>query len=160
MDALGGVKMKWTIHELIKLERQDNEIHGTIDIGPYLEGTDILRASPIQVDGSFAIYDQEEFVFDLHIRGTLILACAVTLDEVEYPIDIETEEVFTTFQDDDTIRIEGITIDLSPIIWSNILLDKPMRVVRDGAYDDVDFENTTFEDDVNDAFADLKDYDK
>jgi hypothetical protein len=35
-----------------------------------------------------------------------------------------------------------------------------MRVVRDGAYDDVDFENTTFEDDVNDAFADLKDYDK
>ena len=82
------------------------------------------------------------------------------MKEVEYPLDIETEEVFTTYQDDETLQIEGITIDLLPIIWSNIILDKPMRVVSEGAYDEVDFENTTFEEETDNAFADLKKYSK
>jgi uncharacterized protein len=154
--------MKWTIYELMKLERQDNELDYTIDISEFLPNTDIISASPFHVTGEFTIYDKEEFVFDLDIRGTLILPCAITLKEVEYPIDIEVEEVFTTFKDDETIFIEGITIDLLPIIWSNILLEKPMRVVSEGAYDEVDFENTSFEDEdeVNNAFANLKKYSK
>ena len=152
--------MKWTTYELIKLEHQDNEFDFTVDITPFLDKTDIIRATPIRVVGGFDIYNQEEFVFDLHITGTLILPCAITLKEVEYPLDLEVEEVFTPYQDDETNQIEGITIDLLPIIWSNILLDKPMRVVSEGAYDEVDFENTTFEDDTESAFADLKKYSK
>ncbi len=127
--------MKWTIKELIKLERWNNKIDETVDITPFLSGTDIIRASKIKVTGTFEIFDQEEFVFDLHIQGNLILPCARTLVEVEYPIDLEIEEVFTTFQDEETNYIEGITIDLLPVIWSNILLDKPMRIVSDDAKD-------------------------
>ena len=152
--------MKWTTYELIKLENLDNELDFTVDITEFLEGTDIIRATPIHVTGTFEIYEQEEFLFDLHITGTLTLPCAITLKDVEYPLDIETEEVFTTYQDDETIRIEGITIDLLPIIWSNIILDKPMRIVSEGAYDEVDFENTSFEEETINAFADLKKYTK
>jgi uncharacterized protein len=127
--------MKWTIKELIKLERWNNNIDETVDITPFLSGTDIIRASKIKVTGSFEIFDQEEFVFDLHIQGKLVLPCARTLVEVEYPIDLKIEEVFTTFQDEETNYIEGITIDLLPVIWSNILLDKPMRIVSPDAED-------------------------
>ncbi len=113
--------------------------------------------SPVEVVGDFEIYDNEEFVFYLDIKCTLVLPCAVSLDEVEYLIDLSVEEVFTEHKSDDSNIIEGITIDLLPIIWSNILLEKPMRVLSPNAYDKVDFENTEFdEDELENAFANLK----
>jgi uncharacterized protein len=148
--------MKWTIYELIKKERRENELDEMVDITPFLENTDIIRSTPIRVQGYFDIYDNEEFVFDLHITGSIFMSCALTLKEVEYPIDIETQEVFTTFKDDDTNFIEGITIDLLPVVWSNILLDKPMRVISEGAYDEVSFETEEFEPEHTNAFANLK----
>jgi hypothetical protein len=35
-----------------------------------------------------------------------------------------------------------------------------MRVVSEGAYEEVDFENITFEEDTDNAFANLKKYTK
>lgn len=154
--------MKWTIHELIKNQKADNTFEETLDLSSYIDNTDIVRISPVEVSGDYEIYDNEEFVFYISIRCTLIMQCAITLKEVEYPMDLEVEEVFTTYKDDETTKIEGITIDLLPIIWSNILLEKPMRVVSENAYDEVDFENDTFEDEevINEAFASLKKHEK
>jgi uncharacterized protein len=96
-------------------------------------------------------------VFYLDIKCTLVLPCAVSLDEVEYLIDLSVEEVFTEHKSDDSNIIEGITIDLLPIIWSNILLEKPMRVLSENAYEKVNFENTEFEEEeLENAFANLK----
>ena len=152
--------MKWTIHELGKLVNIDNQISQTIDFSNYIKNSDIVKISPVLVSGEFEIYDNEEFVFYLDIKCELTLQCAITLDDVIYPLDISTEEVFTTFRDDNTNLIEGITIDLLPIVWSNIILEKPMRVVSENAYDNFDPENTEFEDDdhINKAFANLKNY--
>ena len=150
--------MKWTTHELIKLENVNNEINETVDLSEYIENTDIIKISPVKVTGDFEIYDSEEFSFGLDIRCTLTLPCAITLDEVEYEVDLTVEEVFTTYKDDESNTIDGITIDLLPIIWSNILLDKPMRVVSENAHDKVDFENTEFEEEetTTNVFASLK----
>lgn len=151
--------MKWTTHELIKQYNQDNTIDVTLDLSPFIEGTDILAISPVHVTGEFEIYDNQEFVFYLTIKATLTLPCAITLKEVEYPIDLDVEEAFVSEPDDDSNRIEGITVDLLPIIWSNILLEKPMRVVSENAYDEVDYETTEIKEETTNAFADLKDYD-
>jgi len=148
--------MKWTIHELVKLEHVNNEIDELIDLSSYIEGTDIVAISPVHVVGDFEVYDREEFVFYLDIDCTLTLECAITLKEVLYPMNLSVEESFTTFQNDDSTIIEGITIDLLPIIWSNILLEKPMRVVSENAYDEVDFGNTEIDEEQENAFADLK----
>ncbi len=149
--------MKWTIHELIKQENVNNEINEIIDLSEYIENTDILRISPVKVTGDFEIYDAEEFSFYLEIKCTLILPCALTLEEVEYSVNLSVEEVFTTYKDDETNTIDGITIDLLPIIWSNILLDKPMRVLSENAHEKIDFENTEFdEEETPNAFASLK----
>lgn len=149
--------MKWTTHELIKLVNTNNEIDEVVDLSGYIENTDIIRISPVEVTGDFEIYDAEEFAFYLDIRCTLTLPCALTLEEVEYPVDLSVEEVFTTYKDEESNTIDGITIDLLPIIWSNILLDKPMRVVSENAHEKVDFENTEFEEEeTTNVFASLK----
>ena len=149
--------MKWTTHELIKLENINNKFEEIIELSEFIPGTDIIRMSPVEVVGDFEIYDNEEFVFYLDIKCTLVLPCAVSLDEVEYLIDLSVEEVFTEHKSDDSNIIEGITIDLLPIIWSNILLEKPMRVLSENAYEKVNFENTEFEEEeLENAFANLK----
>lgn len=151
--------MKWSTHELIKLVSHNNEIDETVDLTEYIHDTDILRISPVEITGDFDIYDQDEFVFYLNIRCTLTLPCALTLKEVEYEMDIETEESFTYKENDDSNIIDGITVDLLPIIWSNIILEKPMRVLSENAYDKIDFQNEDFEiDEKKNAFANLKNY--
>ncbi len=151
--------MKWTIAELVKQYNIDNTIDETVDLKEFIAGTDILDISPVHVTGDYEIYDGEEFNFLLRIECTLTLQCAITLKEIDYPMDFEVEEVFSTYEDDETRKINGITIDLLPIIWSNIYLEKPMRVISKNAYDEVDFENDELpsgDKTINKAFASLK----
>ena len=149
--------MKWTTHELVKLESQNNEFDEMLDLTKYIHDTDIIRISPVHVTGDFEIENRDEFIFYLTIQCTLTLPCAVTLKEVDCEIDIDAEEVFTFRTNEDSHIIDGITIDLSPIIWSNIILEKPMRVLSENAYDKIDFQNEDFEiDEKKNAFASLK----
>ena len=152
--------MKWTIHELIKNAKSNNEFDELVSVESFIGTKDIIAITPVHVVGDYEVYDNQEFVFYLDIDCVLTLPCAITLKPVEYPMHIEVEEVFTTFKDDDSHHIEGITIDLLPIIWSNILLEMPMRVVSEGAYDEVSFENDELTDETTNVFADLKNYTK
>lgn len=153
--------MKWTIQELIKLENINNEYSDVLDFSDKIEKTDIIAISDVYVDGEFEIFDQEEFVFFTHVECTISMECALTLKPVEVKLSFDTEDVFSTFEDENNYTIDGITVDLYPVLWSNILLEKPMRVISPGAYDEFEYENTEFEDDdINSAFAKLKDYNK
>ncbi|MCK5761581.1 MAG: DUF177 domain-containing protein [Candidatus Izimaplasma sp.] len=154
--------MKWTIHELRKLQNINNEFKGTVDLSSYIENTDIIKISPVLVEGSFEIYDDSLYEFYFDIKCTLTLECAITLVEVPYLIDISVEEIFSTNKSDENIDIEGITIDLLPIIWSNIILEKPMRITSKNAYDNFESETPDLEEkeSINQAFANLKNYKK
>lgn len=149
--------MKWTIHELIKNQNQDNTFEATLDFSNHINNSDILEISEVFVSGDYEIYDQIEYVFYIDIRVTLTMACAITLDPVKVELDFTAEEVFTEDPNDDFNTIDGITIDLLPIIWSNIILEKPMRVVSEHALEFIDDEEIEM-DDVNDAFSKLKDF--
>lgn len=154
--------MKWTIHELTKLQNINNEFSGIIDLSSYNKETDIIKISPVEINGSFEIYDNELYEFYFDIKCTLTMTCAITLVEVPYLIDITCEEVFTADSEDDYNTIEGITIDLLPIIWSNIILEKPMRVLSKDAQNNQESESVDLEVDesINQAFANLKNHEK
>ncbi len=154
--------MKWTIHELIKKQNFNNEFSMTLDFSDKIIGTDILNISPVEVVGDFEIIDNRLFIFYIDIKCKLTLACALTLKEVEYNFDFSTEEIFSEEEIEDYNLIEGITIDLSPIIWQNILLEKPMRVLSENAYENFEVNNTEFDEDedINQAFANLKNHKK
>ena len=150
--------MKWTIHELLKNKTHNNQFEFTLDFSDKIQGSDIIEITPVEVVGDYEIYDNIEYVFYMDIKCTLTMACAITLEPVEVDLDFSVEEVFTEDKEDDFNTIDGITIDLLPIIWSNIILEKPMRVVKDNADYDFESENVELDDNINEAFSKLKDF--
>ena len=154
--------MKWTIQELTRLQNIDNTFEGIVDLSKNVEGTDILKISPVSINGSFEIYDDSIYEFYFDIICELTLTCAITLVEVPYLIDISVEEIFSTEKNDEYNIIEGITIDLLPIIWSNIILEKPMRILSENAYVNQELESPDIDkhESVNQVFAKLKSYKK
>mgnify|MGYP003293560481 FL=1 len=65
----------------------------------------------------------------------MVLPCAITLKPVNYPFNIEIsgeiEELMENFEENST-NFQN-SIDILPIIWENILMEIPMRVVSDEA---------------------------
>lgn len=158
--------MKWTIPELKKLRTTGNKFAYVASFDAYAnEDDDILAVGPAEVSGSFTVLrDPERFVFDVRVKVTLTMACAITLQDVAVPLDFTTELAFAEApDDDDTHRIEGITVDLDPYVWGEILVEKPMRVLAANAYDGYVEEHASFaEDDAPEQanpFAKLKHHD-
>ena len=155
--------LKWTIQELIKKAKNDNLIEERIDLRNLLrpEFEDLVDVLETDVDGEYYYYQNDNlFVFDLHIKTTLIMLCSITLEEVSVDLDFDSQLNFSVnYIDDDTHVIEGITIDLKPYIFSEILIEKPMKVIAKGAYkkyNDESIELTNEEKEENNPFAKLK----
>lgn len=131
--------MKWTVHQLRKLVNSDNTFAYVTDLSNHLgESTpDLFGISPVSVSGMFMVTNQDnEFRFSIDVACELVMACAITLEEVLVPLAFTTELVFARkIDDDDQLPIEGITIDLDPYVFAEILVEKPMRVVKEGAYE-------------------------
>ena len=68
--------------------------------------------------------NREENILNLTIKGKMILPCNLTLEPVDYPFTLEIEENLN-----EIIENSQKTIDILPIIWENILMEIPMRVV-------------------------------
>lgn len=73
---------------------------------------------------------------DFQVKGQMILPCAVSLEDVDYPFDIKSATVFAFYKpldDEDVIEVKRDTVDLTPVVFQEIMMDVPMRVVKDGA---------------------------
>ena len=97
-----------------------------------LEGTDILRLDNLKIEGEITIDAMDEVYLSLSVTGSMDLPCAITLEPVPYPIDILIEGNLEELTDDFTKKALN-TIDILPIIWENILVEVPMRVVSPNA---------------------------
>ncbi|MBU1144851.1 MAG: DUF177 domain-containing protein [Firmicutes bacterium] len=129
--------MKWTIHELRKLSYTNNQFEYLCECDKFINEDilDLVDISLADVKGRFNIIEENRlYLFELHIKVTLTMLCAITLKPVDVPLDFETALHFSkTFIDDDTHVIDGITIDLDPYVWAEILVEKPMKVVSKNA---------------------------
>lgn len=97
----------------------------------FLKNTDIRRISPVKVNG-FIYNNDESYELNIKITGTMILACARTLKDVEYPFDIDIIEQIGD-NDDNSLQIIQNRLDIFPIVWQNILVDVPLRVLAPDA---------------------------
>ena len=108
----------------------------TLDESLYKD-TDIIRLNPVNTN--IVIKRVTDFSYDMHLKltGVMVLPCSVTLKEVEYPFDIETDVKISNEDelDDECVRINQNSIDIIPIIWQNIVLEIPIKVVSEDAYD-------------------------
>lgn len=155
--------MKWTIHELVKKAKNNNDLDFTLDLNRYITETqeDLARIAPTHVTGTFH-YDEsaEIFDFDFKIQTTLTMLCALTLKEVEVKLNFASQMSFSTeFVDDDTHVIEGITIEIDQYIFSEILVEKPMKVYSKHALEEYQEDIYKMEDEElmeNSPFAKIK----
>jgi Predicted metal-binding, possibly nucleic acid-binding protein len=100
-----------------------------------LNGAGVSSIDNIKVSGTISLNAISDVVIMLDIEGTMIIPCAVTLKPVEYPfniaIDGDLKELCEEINEKDTNSQNRL--DILPIIWENILMEIPMRIVSEGA---------------------------
>jgi uncharacterized protein len=146
----GGI-MKWSINELNKYRLSNNTFDYIADFSTYIteDMIDFIDVSPVKISGSFKVLEAfEQYLFEVKVECTLTIACAITLEPVDVPMEFETSLIFSkSLEDDNVYLIEGSTVDLDPVIWANILIEKPMRILSKNAYENFDESIVTLDDD-------------
>ena len=102
-----------------------------------MEGTDLLKLDDVKIVGELHKNVLGNIVLSVDVSGVMVLPCAITLKPVDYPfslvIDDEIEKLYENIEEK-SINLQN-TIDILPIIWENILMEIPMRVVSPDAED-------------------------
>ena len=124
----------------IDLTRLNNDIDKSIDVDfdyifnkDELAGTDLIECN-CKVKGNIYKNSLDEIVLDLNVNGMMVIPCAITLKPTKNPYNIEINGTLSEFLDGFEEKFTNL-LDIFPIIWENILMEIPMRVVSPGAED-------------------------
>ena len=157
-------------YDLIRL---NNNIEKSIEVNEVysfseeeLKGTDLLKLDDVKIEGEIFKNSLGNIELSLGVEGVMVMPCAITLKPVNYPFNIEIsgeiEELMENIEENST-NFQN-SIDILPIIWENILMEIPMRVVSDEAKDsDIKMEGNgwkfvTEEEDITSPLSELMDY--
>ena len=102
-----------------------------------IKNTDLLELNDVKIKGIITKDNLNEYNIDVFVEGIMVLPCAITLEPVNYPFSVKIEgnlEEMLEEIGENSKKIEN-SIDILPIIWENILMEIPMRVISDGAED-------------------------
>lgn len=127
--------MKWSIQQLRKLP---TPYHFTdiINFSEFANAvTDIISIDEVTVTGDIFKIDDDTFRFVYHFIANMELQCALTLRPVPYTMDLTCDEVYSKTDSDDYFLIEKNTVDLDEIVWTNILVEKPINVTLPNAHE-------------------------
>lgn len=128
--------MKWSIQQLQKFSSKPLSFDDHIDFQDLAKDvSDIIEIKPVHVFGEISVVKYGTFKISYTVDALLILQCALTLEPVEYHFEKEYVEIFSTEATEEEFPIEKNTIDLDNAVWSNIIIDKPLVVTRDDAYE-------------------------
>lgn len=128
--------MKWSIQQLNKMPKFPFSFHLTFDFQDDIVNIeDILNIKEVVVDGKIDRIDEVTFRFSYHMVAPLVLQCALTLNPVDYVIEKDYDEIYSKIEQDEYFLIEKNTIDMREIIWTNILIEKPINVTLPNAYE-------------------------
>ena len=100
-----------------------------------LKKMEINKLDDLKVEGYVKLDALKEVCVNIDITGTMIIPCAITLKPVNYPFKINVEGEVSELESefDEKIKKSQNTLDIFPIIWENILMEVPMRVVSEDA---------------------------
>ncbi len=117
--------------DLVNLEKQelylDNDFK--IDTSIY-QNKDIIDLKNLHVKGSLKLNSIENLCLNLNLTGIMVLKDSVTLNLIDYPLDIKIEEEYPLnkeFLDYYCKKDENI-LDIIKILWENIVLEVPIRL--------------------------------
>lgn len=125
--------MKWSVQQLNKYVGKEFSFSANYDLSSKIKSLyDVIEVGETKVSGTCSVAQMNVFKFTLHIEVMMIMECARTLEPVEFPLDVTSEEVFSyDTTNEDHIIIDTNTIDLFDIVWEIILVNKPIRVLKE-----------------------------
>lgn len=146
--------MKWTLGQLAKIEKPI-VVNYELNLSENLDKMpDVKAISMVKISGEGYELGFDEYVFSLDVKCELTMVCAISLEDVIYPLEFHTDEIFKTENNDgDDVNLVTNVIDLDQVILSNIIMRIPMKVVKEGATYKEEVEKEEY---INPAFADLK----
>ena len=120
--------MKIDLRKLYSLASVD--VDGTITFPEErLKSAGIIRLEDVSVHGKAIINYEDDIELDLDLSGKMYLPCAISLEEVEVPFATKIEEIIG----ENNIN-NNFYLDLSDILWENIVLEIPIKVVKEGVH--------------------------
>ena len=95
-----------------------------------LNKTDLMDLKDVHVEGVIT-NSLEDFHLNLNVNGIMVIPCSLTLVPVDYPFNIKIDGIYGTLLEEMDIFSKKIVnmLDIFPIIWENILMEIPMKVV-------------------------------
>lgn len=97
-----------------------------IILNEYLENSGIRRLNNIHFKGNIKKLVDDTYSLEGVLSGTMILADDITLEDYEYNFTSEIEENI----EETSINLQK-TLDITDILWQNILIEVPSKVVND-----------------------------
>lgn len=128
--------MKWYKSELLNSKESNIELHQELVFEKneysWFERLRELRDTQLDLNLNFD-KKLQLITIDYHIQGTMILPCAITLDDVEKEFDLDGQELlsFTDDMGEDVIKLDD-ELDLKPLLLDIILSVVPIKVVKEG----------------------------
>ena len=101
----------------------------TIDLEKY-KNNNIKGLNNLHVSGNIFYNTIDNLELDLNLTGNMILSDSVTLENINYPLDIKIKEEYELNPDFLQVYCEKDQniLDIIPLLWENIVLEVPMRL--------------------------------
>lgn len=98
----------------------------------FLANTEIVSISPVNVSGSVTKIGDDSVNLKLYIGAVIELPDALTLENVSFPVNIAINKNIGNSEDEgEYYKIVENSLDILPIVWENIVLEVPLRIVKD-----------------------------
>ena len=119
--------MKVDLRKLYGLGKLEVDEFVSIDSNFYTN-MNVKSMDKVKVEGLISINYEDNIELNLDVTGNFIMPCEITGEDVIIPFNthIEEEIVENTLND-------NFYLDLSNILWENIVLEIPFKVVKEGA---------------------------
>ena len=127
--------MNINLSKLLYNQVDEIVINEEIDIPKDYLTSDIRDISKVKVNGSIT-NDGYMIRLNLNVKCILTLICSISLKDVKYDVNIDIEEEISDDGEENFNKILNNSIDLLPIIWQNILMEIPIRIVSPDIKDD------------------------
>lgn len=97
-----------------------------------LAESEIISLKDTKVVGTISSEGNDHYI-ECSINGIMVVPCSMTLKPVDYPFNIKVEGIIEELFEEigENVKNNQNTIDILPIIWENILMEIPIRVVSD-----------------------------
>lgn len=92
-----------------------------------LKNTDIISLDDVNIKGNIS-YNYGRYYIFIDIKGEFILPCSLTLEPVSVPLNTHVEGDLEEILQEIGQNLTN-TLDIFPIIWENILMEVPLKVV-------------------------------